>query len=135
MTSEPNDHETLRAPSAADTVQHSVDMREFGAMGMSRGSSHMASMSTMSVEGDDTVKHHSSFGRLSSMLKRDRGTMSTVRGGQVQASIYEASTMEEDSDYEGDHIHDVDEEGLENVRACCGGLISLRLPSDVTREA
>ena len=46
--------------------------------------------------------------------------MSTVKGKST-ASIYEASMITDVSRPSLEHTHDVDEEGLENVRACCGG--------------
>lgn len=111
------------APSTAGTAEYSVDMREFGAIGTRSGSTHLASMSTMGTDIEMDMKHHSSFGRLSSIFKGDRGTMSsTVKGKSPTRSIYEASMITDYSRQSHEHVHDVDEDGLENVRACCGGI-------------
>ena len=99
----------------------STDMREFGAMGTKRGSTHMASMSTIQTEGD--VRHQGSFGRLSSIFRNDK-TMSTIKGKEPVRSVYEAS-MVTDPRNSHEHIHDLDDDGLENVRACCGGAVPL----------
>jgi len=37
-------------------------------------------------------------------------------------SLYEASMVTDPSRYSHEHNHDDDLEGVENVRACCGGL-------------
>jgi len=98
----------------------SLDMREFGQMGTKRGSTHMASMSTLQTEGD--VRHQGSFGRLSAIFRTDR-TMSTIKGKSPVRSVYEASMITEPRNSH-EHVHDLDEDGLENVRACCGGICS-----------
>ena len=112
------------APSTAATAataDYSVDMREFGAIGTRRGTTRLASMSTMATESERDMQHYSSFGRLSSMFRGDRGTMSTVKGKSPARSIYEASMVTDESRHSHEHVHDIDEEGVENVRACCGG--------------
>jgi hypothetical protein len=108
------------------TTELSVDMREFGAMQTRRGSTHMASMSTVNIVDEGDVRPQSSFGRLSSMFRADRGTMSTIKGKSPVRSIYEASMVTDNSRHSHEHNHDIDEEGdgLENVRACCGGIPS-----------
>jgi len=116
------------APAAEGTADYSVDMREFGAIGTRRGTTRLASMSTMATESDREMQHYSSFGRLSSMFRGDRGTMSTVKGKSPARSVYEASLITDVSHHSHEHVHDIDEEGLENVRACCGGLLSTRWP-------
>jgi len=111
-------------PAAAETADYAVDMREFGAIGTRRGTTRLASMSTTATESDREVQHYSSFGRLSSMFRGDRGdrgTMSTIKGKSPARSIYEASMITDISHHSHEHIHDIDEDGLENVRACCGG--------------
>jgi len=108
-------------PSTAGTADYAVDMREFGAIGTRRGTTRLASMSTMATESDREVQHAGSFGRLSSMFRGDRGTMSTIKGKNPARSIYEASMITDESHHSHEHIHDIDEDGLENVRACCGG--------------
>lgn len=108
--------------SAAATTEYSMDMREFGAIGTRRITSRLASMSTTGTESELDMKHQTSFGRLSSMFRGDRGTMgtmSTVKG--KGPSIYEASMVTEASRYSHEHTHDDEMEGVENVRACCGG--------------
>jgi hypothetical protein len=113
--------------STAGTAEYSVDMREFGAIGTRRGSTHLASMSTMAAGSESDIKHQGSFGRLSSIFRGDRGTMlSTVKGKSPTRSIYEASMVTDYSRQSHEHTHDVDEEGLENVRACCGGIFPER---------
>ena len=120
MTERPEEEDTDAVPpSTSGTAEYSVDMREFGAIGTKRGSRHMAAMST---SGDPEVRHQGSFGRLSSIFRGDRGTMSTIKGKNPDRSIYEASMITDYSRQSDDHVHDVDEEGLENVRACCGGI-------------
>lgn len=109
-------------PTTEGTADYSVDMREFGAIGTRRGTTRLASMSTMATESDREVQHYSSFGRLSSMFRGDRGTMSTMKGKSPVRSVYEASMITDESHNSHEHVHDLDEEGLENVRACCGGL-------------
>jgi hypothetical protein len=116
MTDDINGEEGIRPSTGATDV--SLDMREFGAMGMKRGSTHMASMSTIQTEGD--VRHQGSFGRLSSVFRTDK-TMSTIKG---KSPVYEASVVTEPRNSH-EHVHDIDEEGLENVRACCGGTVSI----------
>ena len=108
-------------PSTAATTDYSVDMREFGAIGMRRGTTRLASMSTMATESEREVQHYGSFGRLSSIFRSDRATMSTVKGKGPARSIYEASMVTDESRNSHEHVCDHDEEGLENVRACCGG--------------
>ena len=110
--------------SNAANTEYSVDMREFGAIGTKKGASHMASMSVMGTDSETDMKHYSSFGRLSSMFRGDRGTVSTVKGKDPSRSIYEASVITDPSRHSHEHVHDIDEEGLENVRACCGGCYS-----------
>src|SRR5579859_6431493 len=96
-------------------------MREFGAIGTAKGPNPAASMSTMGTSSQADVRHHGSFGRLSSMF--NRGTMSTVKAKSV-TSVYEPSVTDT-TRQSHEHIHDEDEEdGLENVRACCGGTTS-----------
>jgi hypothetical protein len=127
---EANDADTTTAPS---TTEHSVDMREFGAMGTGKGSTRMASMSTIDTNQSD-VRHHNSIGRLSSMFRQDRGTMSTIKGKSPVRSIYEASMITDNSRHSHEHVHDVDEDGLENVRACCGGMsFTMELTTRQTR--
>lgn len=124
MIEAPNDGEIR--PSTG-TTELSLDMREFGAMGTRRSSTHMASMSTIdttNLEADADIRHQGSFGRLSSVFRADRGTMSTIKGKGPSRSIYEASMVTEPSRHSLEHTHDVDEEGVENVRACCGGNLS-----------
>jgi hypothetical protein len=121
MMAESKEAEVRSPPSTAISTEYSMDMREFGAMATRRGSTHMASMSTMGTESEADVKHRGSFGRLSSVFRSDKGTMSTIKGKDPSRSIYEASMITDGSRQSHEHIHDVDEEGLENVRACCGG--------------
>ena len=116
MEEEVIDEAEIRPSTGATDI--SLDMREFGAMGMKRGSTHMASMSTIQTEGD--VRHQGSFGRLSSIFRTDK-TTSTIKG---KSPVYEASLVTEPRNSH-EHIHDIDEDGLENVRACCGGISSL----------
>jgi hypothetical protein len=124
MEQDANEEAEIR-PSTG-TTDISLDMREFGAMGTKRGSTHMASMSTIQTEGD--VRHQGSFGRLSSIFRTDK-TMSTVKGKSPVRSVYEASMVTEPRNSH-EHIHDIDEDGLENVRACCGGISSLKRTTD-----
>jgi hypothetical protein len=108
------------------TTELSVDMREFGAMATRRSSTHMASMSTLDVinsEVDSDIRHHGSFGRLSSVFRTDKATSATIKGKGPSRSIYEASMVTEPSRHSLEHTHDIDEEGMENVRACCGGIL------------
>jgi hypothetical protein len=110
-------------PSTAGTAEYSVDMREFGAINTKKGSTHLASMSTMAADNETDMRHHSSFGRLSSIFRGDRGTMSsTVKAKSPTRSIYEGSVITDYSRQSHEHVADVDEDGLENVRACCGGI-------------
>jgi hypothetical protein len=111
-------------PSTAGTTDYTVDMREFGSIGTSQVTPRLASMSS-TVTGDDTVRHHGSFGRLSAIFRADRGTMSTLKAKSPTRSVYEASLITDESRQSHEHIHDLDDEGLENVRACCGGTFSL----------
>jgi hypothetical protein len=124
MLAESNEGDVGGVLSTAGTADYSTDMREFGAIGTRSGTVRMASMSTMAAGNEADVKHHGSFSRLSSMFRGDRGTMSTVKGKDPARSVYEASMITDFSRHSEEHIHDVDEEGLENVRACCGGNIS-----------
>jgi hypothetical protein len=78
-------------------------------------------MSTMDTGSQSDVKHQGSFGRLSSVFRTDRGTMSTIKGKSPVRSIYEASMITDSSRQSHEHIHEEDDDGLENVRACCGG--------------
>lgn len=122
-------------PSTAGTAEYSVNMREFGAIGTTRGSTHLASMSTMETSGETEMRHHSSFGRLSSIFRGDRGTMSsTVKAKSPTRSIYEASMITDYSHQSNEHVHDIDE-GLENVRACCGGITQSNVSLTGYREA
>jgi len=125
MMEPPNDGEVR--PSTG-TTELSLDMREFGAIGTRRHSSHMASMSTlevMSAEGDSDIRSRGSFARLSSVFRTDKGNNSTIKGKAPNRSIYEASMVTEPSrhslEHPHEHTHDINEEGVENVRACCGG--------------
>jgi hypothetical protein len=126
--------EATEVPSTAGTTDYSVDMREFGSIGTSRASARLASMST-SVTNDETeVRHHGSFGRLSAIFRGDRGTMSTIKAKSPTRSVYEASLITDESRQSHEHVHDLDDEGLENVRACCGGPSRfLMVSSDLTR--
>jgi hypothetical protein len=102
----------------------SLDMREFGAFSTRMNSTQGASMSTADVtsaEATSDISHRGSFGRLSSVFRADRGTRSTVKGKAPSHSIYEASMVTNTSRHSVDHIHNTDE-GVENVRACCGGI-------------
>jgi hypothetical protein len=109
------------------TTELSVDLREFGAMGSKRTTTHMASMSTMDAsQRGGGVRHHGSFSKLSSVFRNDRGTMSTIKGKGIAGNMYEPSTVTDRSRLSLDHVHDdddEDEDGVENVRACCGGMI------------
>ena len=109
------------------STDYSMDMREFGSMATGRGTTRMASMSTLEEgEGQSDVRHHGSFSRLSSMFVTNKGTMSTIKGKSPVRSIYEASMVTDSLHrHSHEHIHDLDEDGLENVRACCGGISSL----------
>jgi hypothetical protein len=124
MLTESPEEDVGSAPPTAGTTEYSVDMREFGAIGTRRGSTHLAAMSEMGTEDDAVIRHHGSFGRLSSIFRgdRDRGTMSTIKGKGPARSIYEASLVTDYSRQSNEHVHDIDEDGLENVRACCGGI-------------
>lgn len=135
MLAEPNEGDVRSVPSTAGTTDYSMDMREFGAIGTRSGTARMASMSTMAAGSDANVKHHGSFSRLSSMFRGDRGTLSTAKGKDPARSVYEASMITDFSRHSEEHIHDVDEEGLENVRACCGGAISQIFLANCHRQA
>ena len=110
-------------PSQSETgnAEYSTDMREFGAIGTRNASSHLASLSTMAGDAEMDVKHQGSIGRLSSIFRGDRGTTSTIKGKASSRSICESSLVTDLSRQSHEHVHDIEEEGLENVRACCGG--------------
>jgi len=118
---EPPAADASDVPSTAGTTDCSVDMREFGSIGTSKASARLASMSTMVSNGDTEVRHHGSFGRLSAMFRGDRGTMTTIKAKSPTRSVYEASLITDESRQSHEHVYEMDEEGLENVRACCGG--------------
>src|SRR5438046_169295 len=95
LTESPEEDIGSAPPTAgtAGTAEYSVDMREFGAIGTRRGSSHLAAVSEMGTEDETVMRHHGSFGRLSSIFRGDRATMSTIKGKGPARSIYEASLV------------------------------------------
>jgi hypothetical protein len=117
MMADIQDAETESRPSTTD---RSFDMREFGAMATKNGTARMASMSTIATSSQSDVKH-GSLGRIQAIFRPERGTMSTIKGKSPVRSIYEASMVTDSSRQSHEHICDADDEGLENVRACCGG--------------
>jgi hypothetical protein len=128
------------SPAEPMNAEYTTDMREFGALGTRQGTTQLASMSSTMIQNDSDVKHKSSLGRLSMFRSADRGTigtmstMATVKGKTSSRSIYEASTVTDLSRHSDEHVHDIDEEGLENVRACCGGSI-INFDANYSRQA